>query len=140
MSLEKREGFTIIETLIALAISTIVFLGLLATLLYAKKYNMSKACQYEAVRILHEKLEELAKMDYAEVTSELNNGATNCQDALRKNYITRYIGNLKVKYGLYYDINENTDLQLKRINLEVCWKYQGKFHHVSGTTVIRNKE
>ena len=140
MSLKRRGGFTIVETLIALAIATIVFLGLLAALLYAKKYNMSKACQYEAVRALHEKLEEIAKMDYADITPALNNGATSCQDALdnRKNYITRYVGNLKVDYGLYYDINEDTTLELKKVNLEVCWRYRDKLHQVSGTTIVRN--
>ncbi len=140
MSLKRREGFTLVETLIAISIAAIVFLGLFAALLYAKKYNMSKSCQYEALRILHEKLEELSKMDYSSVTPLLNNGATSCQDALdsKKNYLTRYVGNLQVDYGIYYDINENATLQLKRVNLDVCWRYKGKFHQISGTTIIRN--
>jgi len=142
MPLRLRKGFTIIEVLMALAIATIVFLGLLAALLYARNYNMIKATQYEAMRILHEKLEELSKMDYSSVTSALNNGATDCQDALdnRKNYISRYVGNLKVDYGIYYGISENPVLQLKKVELDVCWRYRGRLHTISGTTILRNKK
>jgi type II secretory pathway pseudopilin PulG len=140
LTYQKREGYTIVEVLIASAIAVIVFLGLLAALLYARKYNLMKSYNYEAVRILHQKLEEVSNLDYSDVTDALNNGATSCEDALTsgKNTVTRYLGSREAKFGLFYKIEEDATLGLKKVFLDVCWKYRGKLHKVSGSTIIRN--
>ncbi|ADU97109.1 PilV family protein [Thermovibrio ammonificans] len=138
----KRGAFSMVEVLLAVAIGLVVFLGLLASAVFVKKFEMVKMIQYQAVRLLHQKLEQVREMDYDNVTeANLDNGTTSCKDALLtgKNVVVRYIWSRPQEYGLYYDINENTALELKEVNLTVCWFYKGRYHSISGTTIIRKE-
>ncbi|WP_457678573.1 type IV pilus modification PilV family protein [Thermovibrio sp.] len=141
MSLRVRGGFGIIEVLISMVIAMFIFLALLSALIFLKAQNMKKSIQYEGLRILHSKLEELSRIDYSYITPVLNKGATSCKDALdnRRNYEVRYVGNLKVYYGIYYNIEEEPTLGVKKVEVDVCWRYPQKFHQIEGTTVVRNR-
>jgi len=135
-----RKGFSLLEALVAMVIAFIVLMGLLAGLVYATKVSLKKAYLNEATRILNEKLEELHQMDFDDVNPSLNNGATSCGDALSgKNAIYRQIRNRKARFGLFYQIAQDPDYSVKKVDLEVCWKLEGKFHSITGSTVVRAK-
>jgi hypothetical protein len=127
-----------LELLIAALISTAIFLGVLSVLLYASRHSLMEAYRYEATRILHQKLEEVSSMDYEELSGMLNMGSTSCEDALinGKNTVTRSLNGRKVKFGLFYSIEENPSLEIKLVTVVVCWKYRDKLHSLSGTTVV----
>jgi len=140
--MQVRSGFSIIEMLVAMVIAFIVLTGLLLASIYAINLSLSKAYMGEATRLLHEKLEELHRTDYDAITPALNKGATSCKDALEsgKNVVKRQIRNRDAKFGLYYSISEDPGLSLKKVNLDVCWSLKGKFHQISGSTVVRKVE
>ncbi len=135
------KGFTLIETLIAIAIFSIVLLGLIAGMVLSYKTSLSNVMRNEAINILHEKMEDIRDMDYADITDTLNNGAVNCEDALDngKNYVERQVGNVNRRFGIFFAINEDTDVQVKEIRIDVCWRLEGNLKNVSGTTIVRNK-
>ena len=138
-----RLGFTLIEIFFAMLIGLIVFLGLLAGAFYVQKLSVGRALQYDAVRILHQRLEQIREMNYDAISEvALNNGAADCADALTsgKNVVVRYVGNRPFKFGLYYKVDENKTLLLKEVALTVCWNYAGRFHSLSGTTIVRKEK
>ncbi len=139
--MQVRTGFTLIEVLIASVIAVVVLLGLLAAAIYFENYSVKRALMKEASNILYSKLEEVKSLPYSEVTeTNLNNGAVDCEDALTKNYLERYVGNVRYRFGLFYKVTPDPSYQVKEVNLTVCWKYRGKLHEISGNTIVRNKQ
>ena len=137
-----REGFSLVEMLVAMVIAFIVLTGLFMATVYAIKTSLYKAYFSEATSILHEKLEELHRMDFDAINSSLNKGATSCKDALKnkKNVVKRQIRNREAEFGLYYSITSDPKLAIKKVKLDVCWFLKNRYHQISGSTVVRKVE
>ena len=139
--MQVRRGFTLIEVLIAAVIAVVVLLGLLAAALYFENYSVKRALFREASNILYSKLEAVKSLPYQDVTeAKLNNGATDCSDALTKNYVKRTVGSKTYRFGLYYQVTDNPNYQVKEVKLTVCWKYRNRLNKISGDTIVRNRQ
>jgi len=137
---QVRRGFTLIEVLIAAVIAVVVLLGLLAAALYFERYSVRRALFHQASNILHSKLEAVKSLPYQDVTeTKLNNGATDCSDALTKNFVERTVGSRAYRFGLYYRVTDNPNYQVKEVKLTVCWKYRDRLNEIYGDTIVRNR-
>ena len=138
--MQVRKGFGLTEVLIASVIAIIALLGLLAAAIYFESFTIKRALFKEASNILYSKLESVKSIPYADVSeSVLNNGAVDCEDALSKNYLERYVDSTKYRFGLFYKVDEDPVYQIKEVDLTVCWKYRGKLYEISGNTIVRNR-
>ena len=134
-----KKGFTIVEVLVAMVIFSLVLLGLLSAIITVYKIDVRNSLRDMANRILSEQLEKVQVLGYSGVTTALNNGTTSCRDALytNKNVIERTLRNRVYKFGEFYYISDNPILGIKKVTVEVCWIYRGKFYSINGTTIVK---
>jgi len=135
-----KYGFSLIEVLVAIAIFSLVFLGLFATVSFIISNNLRNLERNEAVLILEESLESIGNKEYSSITeANLNNGVSNCTNSLNKCQIKRQMRNFSVCFGRFFRIN-NLNSDLKKVLVEVCWRNKGKFYKISGETIVRRED
>jgi type IV pilus assembly protein PilV len=134
-----KKGFSIVEILVAIVIFSLALLGLLSTILTVYKMDVKNSLRDMANRILMEQLEGVQELGYSGVNSTLNNGTSGCRDALLtgKNVVERPLRNTIYRFGKFYSISDNPAIGIKKVTVEVCWFYRGKFYSLNGTTIVR---
>ena len=73
---KDQQGFTLIETCIALVLIMIISSGVLPLFVYAVKYNSMAAIRAEALAIAQRKLEQLRASPFTSCTSSANEVVT----------------------------------------------------------------
>ncbi len=134
-----KVGFSIIEILVAIVIFSLILLGLLSAVLTVYEIEMRNSLRDMANLILVEQLEEIRTLGYSGVNSALNNGTSNCKDALLsgKNIVERELKNTLYRFGKFYSISNNTVIGVKKVTVEICWFYKGRLYSLNGTTIVR---
>ncbi|KAA0259348.1 type II secretion system protein [Deferribacter autotrophicus] len=116
----KKNGFTLIELIVALTIFLIAFLGLIPLLIKQVDANKMNHLRNVAVNIAQEKIDSLSVIDF--------NSLANSMD------------NVSVDNNVYQVTTDVIDLNTyqKQINVTVSWKYKSKDYRVSMSLVRSN--
>lgn len=138
--LEKREGVTLVEVLIALTILLIVFLGLIQAALLSIQHNMRNSLRDEAVAITSEQTARLKSTTYVDINRD---GATDAatlspadfNSVPFPNTITRQFRNaVPVVFTIARTVT-TLDTDNKQITVTTTWGWQGEnFTHEVMTT------
>ncbi|WP_456397625.1 type IV pilus modification PilV family protein [Desulfurobacterium sp.] len=138
-----RRGFTLLEVLVALVIFSLVMIALLDSAGFYYHISTQNDLLNVASKIARENLESVRNMDYADITeANLNNGTNSCKEALTtdKNVELVRLRNQNYAFGKYFDVVTDPTLDIKQVTVHVCWNYNGKFHQLNYSTVIRKEE
>ena len=130
--LSDKRGFTLIESLVALAILIIALLGLLYSQILAINYNINNNMRNTAVKILQEELEKARTERY----DALNDEST---DPNYPRSEVRLIRNSHVTYTIHRYVEVSNSGELKKVTVVVQWKAKNsnKIHSCSAQILIR---
>jgi prepilin-type N-terminal cleavage/methylation domain-containing protein len=121
-SSKRKEGFTLIELMVAMMI---LFISMTAILDFVTKYhriNMENVMRNEAMRMVEAKLEEFRNTTY---------GSWDTATVTK----TGRIRNIDVSYSLEPVIETISDYSTA-IRVEATWTYRGITHHHNASTII----
>ncbi|WP_022846409.1 MULTISPECIES: type IV pilus modification PilV family protein [unclassified Desulfurobacterium] len=138
-----RKGFTLLEVLVAFVIFSIVMIALLDSAGFYYRISVENDLLNAASKIARENLESVRNMDYNFITaSVLDNGTSSCREALTtgKNLEVVQLRNQNFAFGKYFNVVVDPTLDIKQVTVYVCWNYNGKFHQLDYSTVVREKE
>ncbi len=136
------KGFSLIEALVALTLLALVLLGLLAGLLTVYQHNLLNLLRDEAGSVAQECIENLRSIPFdsiPEVNIPCNNPTevnvrTPCLDTTGVNLVRRQLRNVNTTYRVGWTVVDR--LNLKEIDVMVCWNYRGKDFTYSFKTFI----
>ena len=140
--IRSDKGFTLIEALVALVILAIVLLGLLAGLIVTLQYNLLNFMREEAGSVAQECIENIRSIPFTDIP-EVNIGcndtttvpvSTPCLNTGGVNIVNRQVRNTSVSYRVGWSVTDRTNI--KEINVEVCWIYQGRNYTYSVKTFV----
>ena len=134
---KPRNGFSLIEALIALFVFLVAILGIFSTLNLSYKTNMSNLVMSEAVKVAQQEINKVKTLPFDNVTDSYLNppGLSSCDPSNPNASVKRQIRNLTISYGRYYEVRQLSP-NIKEVKLTVCWDYQGKKHDYVITTII----
>lgn len=122
--INDRDGFTLVEFLVAIVILMVGLLGLLQTINVAVDQNLGNVFRNEAVTVV----DELMMKDRAKAFDSLSTGS-------KTSVISRNVrGITKV-----YSVNERVDgvtTNSKQISIEASWTKKNSTYNHSATTVV----
>ncbi len=121
--LKNRKGFTIIESLVAIAILSILLLGILASIIVIMDYTTRNLLREEAVKIA----EEYADKYRSYPVSLLPNS--------KEITVKRKIRNFDVDYTVKIK-STSVNPQLKQLTITVEWQYKGKTYTYKIETLV----
>ena len=134
-TLNKR-GLTLIEVLIAMVISLLVFFAVMQTALVGIDANMSNVLRDEAVSIAEIGLQEARSIPFAALESK---GPNLVEKNIRKVTNFQFTANRTVDE---IDGDQNTatdDGEIRRVTVRVTWQWKGQdFTHTA--TTVRKRE
>ncbi len=122
-TLKNKKGFTIIESLVAIAILTILLLGILASIMVIMDYTTRNLLREEAVKIAEE---------YADLYRSYPIDKIHPSD-YKKEY--KKIRNFTVEYVVKITSTDTTP-QVKELTITVEWKYKGKTYQYQIKTLV----
>ncbi len=147
--IQNKKGFTIIETLIAMVLFSLVLIFMLQSFLLAHRLNFEKLMKDEIVKIAQEELEKYRNISFSNITPSCSNACTNYPTTCR---IQRQIRNTTVTFWEEvsvsgFDANHNpvtnlNDAVFKVVTIKICSKHKDtKGNKIEFTTssVIYNK-
>ena len=140
--IQSDKGFTLIEALVALVILAIVLLGLLAGLIVTLQYNLLNFMREEAGSVAQECIENIRSMPFTDiqvVNIDCNDTttipvSTPCLNTGGVNIVNRQVRNASVSYRVGWSVTDRTNI--KEIDVEVCWNYQGRNYTYSVKTFV----
>ena len=124
---KNERGLTLIETVVALAIIFIVFLGLTDAGLLVMDYNIRNTIRDEAVSVAESEMAQVRNIDFA----ALPVGVT------VRPFVNRRIRGLTVEYRPRWTIS-NLNGDNRQVLVEVGWTRRGKTYSHQATTIVRN--
>ena len=134
---KKRNGFSLVEVLVALFIFLVAILGIFPTLNLSYKTNVSNIIMSEAVKVAQQEINRVKSLPFDNVTDTNLNppGLSSCDPSNVNASIKRQIRNFTISYGKYFEVKLLSPT-IKEVKLTICWNYQGKKHEYVITTVI----
>lgn len=129
---KDERGLTLLETVIALAIVFIVFLGLTDTGLLVLDYNIQNTIRDEGVSVAEQVMAEVRQTPFATLQAAADNGSVLLPDE------TRQIRGLTVTYRPARTIDTLNDDNLQ-VTVNVGWIRRGKNYSHQATTIVRSR-
>ncbi|WP_457624701.1 prepilin-type N-terminal cleavage/methylation domain-containing protein [Persephonella sp.] len=123
---KKKEGYSLVELLVAMFIFVVLLLGLLAGLLLAYDISVRNLARDEAVKIAQEFSEKYRSMKFENVHSE--NAS-----------VTRQIRNSNITYNVSSTVTDELAGEIKRVLITVTWNYKGKNYSYQLETLLRRE-
>lgn len=131
---KNNRGMTLVETVVALAIIFIVFLGLSVTGLLALDYNIKNAVRDEAVNVAETWMEAARITPFAALAND---------NAI----VTRAIRNHSVDYDVRRTVTTMGNINTRQVVIDVTWtrsdwtpsgRVSRNYSH-RATTIVRNR-
>lgn len=125
-SINNRNGFTLIENLVAMFILSVGLLGLLQAVNYSIHYNMDNQLRDDAVRLADERM----AVEKARTFDAIPVGAS--EQAVRLNVLNTF------KNYSVVTTTTQPSYSVKNIEIDVYWSYKGQRRmHVISSVVAR---
>ena len=130
-ALRDKRGLTLIEVLMAMAISFIVFLGLTETILLAVNANVQNAMRDEGVRVAEVEMNAVRTVPFDNVYAGSPSfpAASNVLRATRLATTT---------YAVARSVT-NVDANMKQVVITVSWARGAKTDNTTFTTILRKR-
>lgn len=125
---KNERGLTLLETVVAMAIVFIVFLGLTDAGLLVVEYNINNTIRDEGVSVAETEMAAVREVPFA----ALPLGVTN------RPVVTRQIRGLAVSYTPTWTITALNADNLQVV-VNVAWTRKGKAFSQQATTLVRNR-
>lgn len=125
---KNEQGLTLLETVVALAIVFIVFLGLTDAGLLVVEHNIRNTIRDEGVRVVETEMGAVREIPFA----TLPVGVTN------RPVVTRQIRGLTVSYAPTWTITALNADNLQVV-VNVAWTRMGNNYSHQATTLVRNR-
>ncbi len=134
-ALSDRRGLTLIEVLMAMLVSFIVFLGLTETIVIALDTNVRNALRDEAGRVAEEQINAVRSMPFASVV--VPSAALPASDN-----VVRRLHQMTVNYGVTRRVVD-TEANMKQVFVTVAWQRVNRkdnaAYSITFTTIVRNR-
>lgn len=121
----KKNGFTLVEVLVSLAIISIALVLLLELFNNSVKFSASSKAKYDALTIASTEIETLTSKPYSDVTS---------------NTFTKVLGKNSFTCEIIVTEVEGMNGLLKNVDVTVSWIEKGSNKSVAISKSISNKE
>ncbi len=129
---KNERGLTLIETVVALAIIFIVFLGLTDAGLLVMESNIGNTIRDEGVSVAEKVMAEVRQTPFATLKAAPDNVAVALPDE------TRQIRGMTVTYRPARTVTRLNEENLQ-VMVEVDWTRRGKDYSHQATTLVRNR-
>jgi len=126
MKTKSKEGYTLVETLIAMFIFAILLLGLLAGLIATYDFSTRNLIRDEAIKIAQETLEKYRYKNFDDINSE-------------NKTVTRQIRNNNITFNVSTTVTDEVAGEMKRVTAYISWNYKGKNYSYQIETLIRKE-
>jgi prepilin-type N-terminal cleavage/methylation domain-containing protein len=130
----NKKGLTLIEVMIALVVTLVVFLALMQTALVGIDSNTKNLLRDEAVRIADQRMSEIRNRPFSDLDL---NGAADPNSLTITQTINRNFRNIS---NVAFDTVATIDTlnpENKQINITVSWTWKGETYNHSITTVLK---
>lgn len=137
IALRNKKGMTLVEVMIAMLLSLIIFLALMQTSLISINQNMRNILRDEAGRIAEERMSGLKNLpfDHADLNDDTAVGTgTTRIDATG---ISRTIRNFSVEFAPITTVVDDVNTTTKELRVTVAWTWRGQTFTHSVTTVLK---
>lgn len=124
---KSERGLTLVETLVAMAILFIVFLGLTDAGLLMLDYNINNTIRDEAVSVAEESMEAARTTPFAALAT------------LPTDNVTRPIRNLNFRYGVTRTVAPLPSGEAAQVTIDVTWSRKGRDFSHRAQTLVRNR-
>ena len=140
--MQNKRGFTLIETLVAMILFSLVLIFMLQSSLLVYRLNYEKLVKDETVKIAQEELERLRNESYSNITSTCVGACSNFNPNTQNQtcIINRQVRNNNINFGREISVSEK--YPYKMVTLIVCSQhkdFQGNQIKYQVTTVISDK-
>jgi len=123
MLVKDRKGFTLLETMVALGVFTVIMLGILASIIVVGDTVQRNNLRNTAVKIAQRYAEDLRGIPFSQVVSK----------EVEESYP---VGNSTVPFKVSIQVLEEIPNSLKTVGITVSWFYKGKEYKYRIETVI----
>jgi len=147
--IQNKKGFTIIETLVAMVLFSLVLIFMLQSFLLAYRLNFEKLVKDEITKIAQEELEKIRNTSFSNIVPSCSNACTNHPTSCQ---ITRQVRNKTLTFWEEisvsgYDANHNpvtnlNDAVFKVVTIKICSRHndtKGNKIEYTTTSVIYDK-
>ncbi len=134
-AMKDSRGLTLVEVLVAMLVSFIVFLGLTETIVVAVNANVQNALREEAVRVAEEEINAARAIafDNIIIPSALLPASDN---------VVRSFRNMTINYGVTRSVT-NAEANLKQVTVTVSWtrvkRYNNANYSITFSTIVRKR-
>ncbi len=130
-ALKDSRGLTLIEVMIAMLISFIIFLGLTETIVVAVNANVQNALRDEGVRVAESEMTAVRALPFDNVYagSPLFAASDN---------VFRTFRQLSMNYAVARTVT-NVDANMKQVVITVSWTRGAKTDNTAFTTILRKR-
>lgn len=132
-------GMTLVEVMVAMVISLIIFLALMQTSLISIDHNMRNTLRDEAGRIAEERMSRLKNLPFDNADLNDTNATVGTGTTTPESGIPRTIRNFSLTFTptrIVDEVNTNT----KEVTVRVSWTWKGQTYTQSITTVLKRNE
>lgn len=141
---KDKNGFSLIELMVAVVILTISTFGILEALTRYTRINIDNAMRNEAMRITEERMEVLRGLPFNDSSDGLkpDNGSPLPNSAQLPTTVTRSIRKMDISYAVQTTISQLSFRQdgitpnSKAVRVLITWASKGTSHQHSAATVI----
>ncbi len=134
-ALKDSRGLTLVEVLMAMLVSFIVFLGLTETIVVAVNANVQNALREEAVRVAEEEINAVRTIPFDNVvvpSAQLPASET----------VARSFRNMTINYTVTRSV-VNTEANLKQVSVTVAWtrvkRNNNANYSITFSTIVRKR-
>jgi len=140
-----KQGFSLIEVMVALVIILISMLGFYSVTKRAMEGNLKDVIRDEGVKIGEGVINQIRELPFNQVdigtwdNAELNNKLNFKFKGGNTNIIEKHVRNINVGYGVQVQVNTTNDPNIRQVQVTINWNYRGKNYSHSIATYIYNR-
>lgn len=125
---KNKNGFTVVELLVSLAIFSIVWLGLLATTINVYNKSIETEMRNEAIYLASEFAEKYRNMNITEIPA-----------TAQPEQVKRLVRNKLINYTINVTSKDVLSGYAKKVVIEVSWKNKDKTYNIKIETIVGKK-